>query len=185
MIAVTARNDGSTYQLSMETGLQQSCLRCEFRPDRTFCDMPADSLRAFEEIKLSGSYPRNAILFSEGRPVRGIYLLCDGRAKLSICAENGKRLTLRVAGPGEVLGLGAALSNTPYEITAELLDASQVVFVRRKDLVKFLREHPDVCLQVVRMLSQDLHGAYERVRSIGMVRTRRPRTIVRPRALMV
>jgi len=147
--------------------------------------MPAETLRAFEAIKSLGAYRRNTILFAEGRPVRGIYLLCDGRAKLSICAENSRRLTLRVAGPGEVLGLGAVLSNTPYEITAELLDSSQVAFVRRKELTKFLREHPEVCMQVVRMLSQDLHGAYERVRSIGMVRTRRPRTILRPRALLV
>jgi CRP/FNR family transcriptional regulator len=146
--------------------------------------MPADTLREFDAIKSLGSYRRNTILFSEGRPVRGIYLLCDGRAKLSICAENGKRLTLRIAGPGEVLGLGAVLSNTPYEITAELLDSSQVVFIRRKELTKFLREHSDICMQVVRMLSQDLHGAYERVRSIGMVRTRRPRTIVRARAVV-
>jgi CRP/FNR family transcriptional regulator len=167
----------------METVPKPSCLSCEFRPDRIFCDMPADSLQAFENIKALGTYPRNTILFAEGRPVRGVFLLCDGRAKLSICAESGKRLTLRVAGPGEILGLGAALSNTPYEITAELLDASQVGFVRRKELMKFLREHPDVCMQAVRMLSQDLHGAYERVRSIGMVRTRRPRSIVRPRAI--
>lgn len=147
--------------------------------------MPADTLREFEEITSLGAYPRNTVLFSEGKPVRGIFLLCDGRAKLSICAGRGKRLTLRVAGPGEVLGLGAALSNTPYEITAELLDSSQVAFVRRKELTKFLRGNPDVCLQVVRMLSQDLHGAYERVRSIGMIRTRRPRTILRSRAIMV
>ena len=79
---------------------------------------------------------------------------------------------MRIAGPGEVLGLGAALSNTPYEMTAELLDNSQVVFVRRKDLMKFLRETASVCMEVVRMLSQDLHGAYERVRTIAMVRTR-------------
>jgi CRP/FNR family transcriptional regulator len=111
--------------------------------------------------------------------------LCDGRAKLSICSDTGKRLTLRIAGPGEVLGMGAALSNTPYEITAELLDNSQVVFVRRKDLMKFLREHRHVCMEVVRMLSQDLHGAYERVRTIGMIRTRRPRMIFRSHALLV
>lgn len=143
--------------------------------------MPADALSAFEEIKTTACYPKNTILFAEGRPVRGIFLLCDGRAKLSICADTGKRLTLRVAGPGEVLGLGAVLSNTPYEITAELLDRSQVVFIRRKDLVRFLRQHPVICMQVVRMLSQDLHGAYERVRSIGVVRTRRPRSMSRPR----
>ena len=168
----------------MESAIQQSCLTCDFRPDRIFCDMPIDSLKAFEEIKSVGTYPRNTILFAEGKPVRGVYLLCDGRAMLSICSELG-RLTLRVAGPGEVLGLGAALSNTPYEVTAELLDASQIVFIRRKELMKFLREHPEVCMQVVRMLSQDLHCAYERVQSIGLVHRRRPRLIIRPRALMV
>ena len=184
MTGITAPLKTETYHLSMDTAPIPSCQKCEFRPDRVFCDMPAGSLKAFDEIKVQGSYPRNTTLFAEGKPVRGIYLLCDGRARLSICAGRGKRMTLRVAGPGEVLGLGAALSNTRYEITAELIDSSQVVFIRRKDLVKFLRENPDVCMQVVRMLSQDLHGAYERVRSIGMIRTRRPRTIVRSRAVL-
>ena len=165
--------------------IQSSCLTCDFRPDREFCDMPAESLKSFDEIKSLASYPRSTVLFAEGRPVRGVYILCDGRAKLSICSDTGKRLMLRIAGPGEVLGLGAALSNTPYEVTAELLDNSQVVFVRRKDLLKFLREHREICLQVVRMLSQDLHGAYERVRTLGTIRTRRPRLMFRPGALLV
>jgi len=169
----------------MESTNQSNCLTCDFRPDRLFCDMPAESLKAFDQIKSLGSYPRGAVLFAEARPVRGIFILCDGRAKLSICSDTGRRLTLRIAGPGEVLGLGAALSNTPYEVTAELIDNSQVVFVRKKELVKFLREHRTVCLEVVRMLSLDLHGAYERVRTIAMVRTRHPRITFRPRALLV
>ncbi len=169
----------------MESMIQSSCMTCDFRPDRLFCDMPAESLKSFDEIKSLASYPRSTVLFAEGRPVRGIYILCDGRAKLSICSDTGKRLTLRIAGPGEVLGLGAALSNTPYEITAELLDSSQVVFVRRKELLKFLREHRQVCMEVVRMLSQDLHGAYERVRTLGMIRTRHPRMTYRTGALLV
>ena len=165
--------------------MQSSCVTCEFRPDRFFCDMPPESLKAFDQIKSVALYRRNAVLFAEGRPVRGIYILCDGRARLSICSDTGRRLTLRIAGPGEVLGLGAALSHTPYEITAELLDNSQVVFVRRKELVKFLREHREVCLQTVRMLSQDLHGAYERVRSIGSIRAHHPRIVFHRRALVV
>src|SRR5215472_7478890 len=118
----------------MESAIHQGCLTCDFRTDRIFCDMPLDSLKAFDEIKSVGAHPRSTMLFKEGKPVRGIYLLCDGRAKLSICSELGKRLTLCVAGPGEVLGLGAVLSNSTYELTAELLDASQVVFLRRKEL---------------------------------------------------
>lgn len=148
-----------------------------------FCDLPADALQSFDAIKTVTLYPRGATLFAEGRQPRGVFVLCDGRAKLSICSESGKRLMLRIAGPGEVLGLSATMSGRTYELTAETLDSSQVVFVKRKDLLKFLRDHREACLQVVHLLSGDLHTAYERVRSIGLSRTRRPRSQApRPRA---
>lgn len=159
----------------MESTIQPSCFNCDFRPDRLFCDMPIDALHAFDTIKMATTEPRGTVLFSEGRPSKGIYILCEGRAKLTICSETGKRLMLRIAGPGEVLGLGATMAGTPYEVSAELLDSSQVVHIKRKELLKFLRDHRDVCMMVVNMLSQDLHGAYERVRSIGLSRSRRPR----------
>jgi len=76
-----------------------------------------------------------------------------------------------------VLGLSATMSGKTYEVTAEMLDASQVAFIRRKDLLRFLHEHREACLQVVHLLSQDLHQAYDRVRSIGLTRTRRPRLL--------
>jgi CRP/FNR family transcriptional regulator, cyclic AMP receptor protein len=137
--------------------------------------MSQDATRSFDEIKEQSVLGKGTLLFAEGRPSRGVYILCEGRAKLSICSESGKRLMLRVAGPGEVLGLGACLSGDAYEVTAELLDAAQVVFVRRKDLLRFLRDNPTICMEVVRHLSDDLHGAYERVRSIGLNRARRAR----------
>jgi CRP/FNR family transcriptional regulator len=164
----------------MESVPHTSCFSCELRPDRVFCDLPADALQSFDGIKAVSAVPRGSTLFSEGRPSRGIFVLCDGRAKLSICSENGKRLMLRVAGPGEVLGLSSSLSGKPYEVTAEMLDGSQVAFVKRKDLLRFLRDHREACLQVVHLLSQDLHTAYDRVRSIGLARTRRPRVQNRP-----
>jgi hypothetical protein len=38
-----------------------------------------------------------------------------------------------------------------------------------------LRDNPLICMEVVRRLSDDLHGAYEQVRSIGLSRARRAR----------
>ncbi len=161
----------------MDSARDQSCFACEMRPDRIFCDLPAEALQAFDAIKSTTVVPRGATLFSEGKPARGIYVLCEGRAKLSVCSDNRKRLMLRVAGPGEVLGLSASMSGKPYEVTAEMLDSSQVAFVRRKDLLQFLRSNRVACLQVVHLLSQDLHQAYDRVRSIGLSRARRPHLV--------
>jgi CRP/FNR family transcriptional regulator, cyclic AMP receptor protein len=159
-----------------------SCFNCEMRPDRMFCDLPSEALQAFDAIKELATVPRGATLFNEGRQARGVFVLCQGRAKLSISSKDaiGKRLMLRVAGPGEVLGLSASMAGSSYEVTAEMMDDAIVAFVRRKDLMKFLREHREACLQVVHLLSQDLHVAYDRVRSIGMVRPRHNHTMHTP-----
>ena len=151
---------------------------CVQRKDRFFCDLPVGALQAFDLIKSVAAYPRGAVLFRQGEAARGIFLLCDGRARLSVCSESGKRLTLRIVGPGEVLGLSACLSGGPCEVTAEMLDHSQVAVVKRRDLVHLLHEHRDACLHVVHLLSQDLHIAYDRVRSVGLARTRRARAHV-------
>jgi len=84
-------------------------------------------------------------------------------------------MTFRIAGPGEILGLSATLAGSQHEITAELLDNAHVATVRRKDLLGFLHEHREACLQVVNLLSEDLHIAYDRVRSLGLGRSRRSR----------
>ena len=155
--------------------MQPSCQHCAYRPERPFCALLGNAIGTFDEFKEQSVLAKGELLFSEGRPARGVYMLCDGRAKLSVSSENGKRLMLRVAGPGEFLGLEASLQGEAHDFTAELLDAARVAFVKRKDLLKFLRDNPVVCMEVVSRLSEHLHGAYARVRSIGLNRVRRTR----------
>ncbi|MFZ0481335.1 MAG: cyclic nucleotide-binding domain-containing protein [Terriglobales bacterium] len=152
--------------------MSQSCLDCAQRPDGIFCDLPPDALHEFDRIKSGQSYPRGTILFGEGQQARSVFLLCEGRVRLWVCSENGRRLVLHVASPGEVLGLSAVLSGRFYEVTAEALDRVQAAEIQRKDLLHFLHEHCDVCMQVVHLISEDLHEAYKRIRSVGLVRTR-------------
>jgi CRP/FNR family cyclic AMP-dependent transcriptional regulator len=156
--------------------MSQSCLDCVQRSDRAFCDLPPDALTAFDGIKSAQTSPRGTVLFREGHAAHAVFLLCEGRVRLSVCSENGSRMNLRVATAGEVLGLSAALAGGCYEVTAEALDTVHVAAVRRKDLLHFLRQHPDACLRVVDLLSQDLHVAYDRVRTVGLGHSRRPRS---------
>jgi CRP/FNR family transcriptional regulator, cyclic AMP receptor protein len=151
-----------------------SCLDCAQRSDRVFCDLAPDALATFDGIKSIQNCPKGTVLFREGQPARGVFLLCQGRVRFSVCSDGGRRMTLRMAAQGEVLGLSAALAGGRYEVTAEALDNLQVAAVSRKDLLRFLREHREACLRVVSLLSDDLHVAYDRVRAVGLGRTRRP-----------
>ena len=150
-----------------------SCRECALRPDRVFCDLPLDALEAFDSVQQTVAVPKDSVLFREGQNSKGVFVICEGRVRLTVCSESGKRMLLRVAGAGEVLGLSAALAGSPYEISAHAIENCQVSMVRRKDLLDFLRKHREACLQIVSLLSEDLHFAYERVRSVGLGRMRR------------
>jgi len=152
--------------------MSQSCLDCAQRSDRVFCDLEPSALQEFDGIKSFQTYPRGTVLFREGQTAHSVFLVCEGRVRLSVCSESGRRLTLRTASAGEVLGLSAALSGGRYEVTAEVVDAVRAAEIGRKELLQFLRGHREVCMQVVNLLSEDLHVAYDRVRAVGLTRAR-------------
>jgi len=146
---------GSPYGLQ----LVENCLICKLRSDNFFCALPHSALEAFEKIKFPTAYPRSAVLFVEGQPPRGIYMLCKGRVKLSVNSAEGKTLILKIAEPGEVLGLHACVSGINYELTAETIQPCQV---------NFLQEHGAACLQAAQHLSDNCHSAYDLIRSLGL-----------------
>ena len=69
----------------------ENCLTCKMRADHIFCDLPAAALQSFEHIKYATAYPKGAVLFVEGQSPRGIFVLCKGRVKLSICSTTVRR----------------------------------------------------------------------------------------------
>jgi CRP/FNR family transcriptional regulator len=137
----------------------ESCLTCKTRSEHLFCDLPAAALQTFESIKYATAYPKGAVLFVEGQAPRGIFVLCKGRVKMSICATDGKTLIVKIAEP---------VSGKPYELTAETVDPCQVNFVKRDDFLRFLKEQPDACFKVAEQLSEKYNTACHEVRALGL-----------------
>jgi len=156
--------------MSSPYGLQltENCLICKLRHSGFFCELPKGPLEDLEKIKYASAYPQGAILFLEGQPARGTYIVCSGRVKLSTTSRDGKTLILRIAQPGEVLGLHATVSGKPYELTAETLQPCQLDFIKRDDFLRFLQHHADACLNAAQHLSQNCQDAYEMIRSLGL-----------------
>jgi CRP/FNR family cyclic AMP-dependent transcriptional regulator len=101
--------------------LGESSRAYKLRGNGFFSQLLPATLKDFDAVKFVSAYPQGAILFMEKQVPRGIYTLCEGQAKLSVSSTEGKKLILRIAKPGEVLGLMPALSGNPHELTAETL----------------------------------------------------------------
>ena len=148
--------------------ITQSCLTCKVRAERLFCGLPTDAMRSFESIKYTTGYPKGAVLFVEGEAPRGIFVICKGRIKLSICSSDGRTLILKMAEAGEVLGLSASVSGKAYELTAETVEPCQTNFVKREEFLRFLKDHSEACFRVAEQLSEKYNVACNEVRSLGL-----------------
>lgn len=146
----------------------ESCITCKLRADRIFCDLPASALQNFENIKFATTYPPGAVLFVEGQEPRGVFVLCKGSVKLSINSPGGRTMIVKLAEPGEVLGLSATISCKPYEVTAETIDPCQVNFIKRDDFLRFLKDDVEACFRVAEQLGEKYHNACKEVRSLGL-----------------
>ncbi len=148
--------------------LSESCRSCIFRRDAFFCNSSADELKSFDAIKQIFIYPADAILFMEEQKSRGIFLLCQGQVKLSFTSSEGRTLVLRIAKPGEVLGLLSTLTGNPYKFTAKTRQPCQVAFVSGNDFKKFLRKHPGIFQSVARQLGRQYESACDQLRTVGL-----------------
>jgi len=128
------------------------------------CESPISEARGLKNRKLSKYYPRGSVLFVEGQRPRGVYVLCEGRAKVSIASAEGKTLVLRIAQPGELLGMNAILTGGAYGATVETLERCRIDFVAREDVLKLLDRDKRACLGVAHALSRKLSGVVEHAR---------------------
>ena len=116
----------------------------------------------------ASSYPANYILFSEKEEARGVYVVLEGEVKLSINSSEGRRLSLRIARKGEILGLAATISGSPYEITAETLYPAKIAPIARREFLGFLMRHPEAYQTVSAELTREFALACEQLRTVGL-----------------
>jgi CRP/FNR family transcriptional regulator, cyclic AMP receptor protein len=160
----------SSADMKSPYGLQiiESCLACPLVKDRIFCDLPQNVLSTLDDISSAATYPRDAILFVEGQEPRGVFVICNGRVKLSTSSADGKSIIVRVAEAGEIVGLPGTISGKPYELTAEALEPLQANFIPREAFLQFLRQHGEAAVRVAEMLSQIYHATLAEVRYLGL-----------------
>jgi len=145
-----------------------NCFTCPIREDHLFCNLPLVALQRLNEIRSTAVYPRSAMLFIEGQQPRGVFVLCTGKAKLSTSSAEGKTVITKISEAGDVLGLSAAISNRPYEVTAEMIEPGQANFITRDALLQFMREYGEVAVRVAEQLSRNYYTAYEGIRALGL-----------------
>jgi len=141
-----------------------------------------DSVARLEAARTSHRYSRGQVLHYEGNRCTGVHAIESGRVKLLRATASGRYCILRIANPGELLGLEALYApDHCYSTTAEMFEPGVVSFVERDALLEVMHEDPSVAEGMLAILGAWVRDSdEERVELVGSgVRERTARVLVR------
>jgi len=102
------------------------------------------------------SYSTGELLFSEGEPCSGLYVVASGRVRIFKASVSGREHVLAVEGPGSSIAELPVFDGGNYPASAAAAAPSELVFLSRQDFRAMCLEHPEVALKVLQVVGARL-----------------------------
>jgi CRP/FNR family transcriptional regulator len=132
-----------------------------------FTTLDKEETRELALLAKEKQFAANAVIFWEGDPSDWFYIVADGNIKVSKLASSGKEIILSFFGPGEMFGEVAVFENKPYPASAQAIEDTRLIGIKKSDFLQFLLRHPDVSLKIISILSGRLREAQSRLRDLA------------------
>jgi len=112
-----------------------------------------DALRGIVEERVIS---RGAVIFEEGAPGDGIFVVEDGEVEISASLDGGPLRTVSCLRPGEAFGEMAFIENKPRSATARASQSTRLSFLPSANLSAMLEQHPSLATALLRQISHRL-----------------------------
>src|SRR5215475_5489028 len=110
------------------------------------------------------------MIFSRGDPGRDIYLVLEGRIRLSILSSDGRELSFAHAGPGSIFGEIAALDGGERTAGATAISRVQAMALPQRALLEMIENNPKVATAAIHFLCTRLRETDQRLEAIALHR---------------
>jgi CRP-like cAMP-binding protein len=116
---------------------------------------------------------REAYFYHQGDPASAFYILVEGQVKLTEVTSDGQQILVRFVGPGEAMGIIAALSKAVYPLSAQAVDDCLALAWDGEILEQLMERYPRMAIDGLRLVSQRWSELEERFRELATERVER------------
>ena len=167
---ITKPFDGYDLLKVIEIRLKKNeLLRSEFRNNENDINSffsQTRELRDFQKLsenRPSRIYKKRDFVFMEGQKPNDLFFINRGKIKAYKLNSDGKELITGLYGQGDFLGYIPLLEDKPHHENAEALEESEIMVIPRHDFLTLLYSSKDVAHKFIKLLSNNLAQAEERL----------------------
>ena len=118
-------------------------------------------------MRIANRFRPGETIFYEGETPSGVYICCSGKVKIYRSSRVGQQLLLRIESGGDLVGHISVLSGWPYASSGESMGESVVSMIPEAALNKFLTDHPESALVLLREVARDVRRSSARAQDIA------------------
>ncbi|MBW1954379.1 MAG: Crp/Fnr family transcriptional regulator [Deltaproteobacteria bacterium] len=133
-----------------------------------FEGLPREQMEAIRRIAVSRQAQKGEIIFSQGDPGNGFYIVDDGVVKVFTVSGEGKEQILHILGGGEPFGEVAAFTGRTFPAHAEALTDCRLWFFPKNAFVQLVQGHSTLSLNMIALLCARLHQFAAQVESLSL-----------------
>ena len=108
-------------------------------------------------------YPAGRLIFAKGAQGRSMMAVLGGSIRISVTAPNGREVVLAILNAGEIFGEMALLDGGERTANAIAMSSCDLLVIDQRDFIPFLKSRNDLCIRLLRLLSQRLRRTDEMV----------------------
>lgn len=132
-----------------------------------FCDIDAAELNALAERVVQRRYRKGSVVFVQGEHGERCFVIVDGAVKISAYNADGREAVLALLGPGDVFGELYAFDEAPRSADATAAEDTELLSLDGDALREAIRDHPQIGLALLRVLSKRLRLANESFQDVA------------------
>jgi CRP-like cAMP-binding protein len=138
----------------MKTVTAASNMLSALRLVSCFSGLDEEILASITAVTVLRHYAQREIVFLEGEPCQGLYIVQEGWLKGILISPAGREQITRLVGPGEAFNeIGVLLKEGLNLVTVQAIEPSTVRVIDRKTLLRLMDEHPTLCRTVTQNLA--------------------------------
>ena len=110
------------------------------------------------------------MIFSRGDPAREMYLVLEGKVRLSILTSDGRELSFAHAGPRNIFGEIATLDGGERTASATAISRVQAMVLPQRAMLDLVENNPKVAVAAIRFLCTRLRETDQLLEAIALHR---------------
>ena len=115
--------------------------------------MSEAEMKQLDGITHMKHYDKKSLIYLPGDVSDQVYLLKEGRVKISKISEDGREITLVILEPGEIFGESAIVADDEERSSvAEALENAYLCIISRRDFEEFINNKPELALSITKLM---------------------------------